>query len=43
MKKKLELKSIVNLQWGQNKKYGEMNLNDHVGEIISKHLSRQAA
>ena len=36
------LKSIVmNLQRGKNKKYCKMNLDDHVGELIRKHLSHQ--
>ena len=35
--------SIVNLQRSKNKKYGEMYLDDHVGEVIRKHLSHKAA
>ena len=33
----------MNLQRSKNKKYSEMYLDDHVGEVIRKHLSHQAA
>ena len=37
------LKSNENLQGGKNKKHSEMNLDDHVRELVGKHLSEKAA
>ena len=36
------LKSNENLQGGKNKKHSEMNLDDHVRELVGKHLSEKA-
>ena len=37
------LRANVNLQGCQNKKHGEVDLDDEIGELISKHCRRQTA
>ena len=38
-----ELRANVNLQGCQNKKHGEVDLDDEVGELVSKHCRGQTA